>query len=212
VTARTNTTYVQTNLCRISGWPAHRSKSPQSWGTSSPGQPDLGPTTRPAVTTLYDGGNPTSSGERPTRRCHSGAALGRTRHVGAPRPASTPSTRSRLRHLEGAPPYQLFVFATENGSSPAEPAVDLTHAVIASTGRPQRTMPTSALSTRLDVGDQPRASSLREHFRSGGGRVRTPSIWSTALRIHGPAGFAPFGIHNIGARVRRREARRAQAR
>jgi uncharacterized protein (TIGR03118 family) len=202
--------YVQTNLVSdIPGLAAHTDPNLKNpWGTSvGPGTPIWVSDNHAGEATLYDGaGNPQP--RIVTIPAPSSAGAGA---IGAPTgqafntfdPASTDFVISK----DGVSGPAFFLFATEDGTIAGwNPNVDNTHAVI--------TVDNSrATDAAGDVGANYKGLAL----------VSTPSgkfIYATSFRFGRvdvfdshfnlansfsdptiPAGFAPFGIHNIGGKL-----------
>ena len=202
--------YVQTNLVSdIPGLAAHTDPNLKNpWGTSvGPGTPIWVSDNHAGVTTLYDGaGNPQPRVVTIPAPPSAGPGA-----IGAPTgqafntfdPASTDFVISKDRVSAPA----LFLFATEDGTIAGwNPNVDNTHAVIAVDN-------STATDAAGDVGANYKGLAL----------VSTPNgkfIYATSFRFGRidvfdshfslvnsftdptiPAGFAPFGIHNIGGKL-----------
>src|SRR6476646_769801 len=202
--------YVQTNLVSdIPGLAEHTDPNLKNpWGTSvGPGTPIWVSDNHAGVTTLYDGsGNPQPRvvGIPAPPSAGSGA-------VGAPTGQAfntfDPSSSDFVISKNGVSGPAFFLFATEDGTIAGwNPNVDNTHAVIAVDR-------STATDTAGDVGANYKGLAL----------VTTPSgkfIYATSFRFGTvdvfdspfnlvnsftdptvPAGFAPFGIHNIGGKL-----------
>jgi uncharacterized protein (TIGR03118 family) len=201
--------YVQTNLVSdIPGLAAHTDpdlKNP--WGTSvGPGSPIWVSDNHAGVTTLYDG-----SGSPQPRVVAIPAPPSASGAVGAPTGQAfntfDPSSSDFVISKNGASGPAFFLFATEDGTIAGwNPNVDNAHAVIGV----DRSTATDAAG---DVGANYKGLAL----------VTTPAgkfIYATSFRFGRvdvfdsqftlvnsftdptiPAGFAPFGIHNIGGKL-----------
>jgi len=202
--------YVQTNLVSdIPGLAAHTDANLKNpWGTSvGPGTPIWVSDNHAGVTTLYDGtGNP-----QPRVVSIPAPASAGSGAVGAPTgqafntfdPTSTDFPISK----DGVSGPAFFLFATEDGTIAGwNPNVDNANAVIAVDN-------STATDTAGDVGANYKGLAL----------VSTPNgkfIYATSFRFGRvdvfdshfklvnsftdptiPAGFAPFGIHNIGGKL-----------
>ena len=202
--------YVQTNLVSdIPGLAAHTDSNLRNpWGTSvGPGTPIWVSDNHAGVTTLYDGtGN--AQPRVVTIPAPPSAGPGA---VGAPTGQAfntfDPSSTDFVISKDGVSGPAFFLFATEDGTIAGwNPSVDNTHAVIAVDN-------STATDTAGDVGANYKGLAL----------VSTPSgkfIYATSFRFGRvdvfdshfnlvnsftdptiPAGFAPFGIHNIGGKL-----------
>jgi len=202
--------YVQTNLVSdIPGLAAHTDPNLKNpWGTSvGPGTPIWVSDNHAGEATLYDGtGNPQPRVVTIPAPPSAGAGA-----IGAPTgqafntfdPASTDFVISK----DGVSGPAFFLFATEDGTIAGwNPNVDNTHAVIAVDN-------STATDAAGDVGANYKGLAL----------VSTPSgkfLYATSFRFGRvdvfdnhfnlvnsftdptvPAGFAPFGIHNIGGKL-----------
>jgi uncharacterized protein (TIGR03118 family) len=199
--------YVQTNLVSdIPGLAAHTDPNLKNpWGTSvGPGSPIWVSDNHAGVTTLYDGaGNP-----QPRVVTIPAPASAGNGAVGAPTGQAfntfDPNSHDFVISKDGVSGPAFFLFATEDGTIAGwNPNVDNANAVIAV----DRSTATDAAG---DVGANYKGLAL----------VTTPSgkfIYATSFRFGRvdvfdshfdlvssftdptiPAGFAPFGIHNIG--------------
>jgi hypothetical protein len=202
--------YVQTNLVSdLPGLAAHTDPNLKNpWGTSvGPGSPIWVSDNHAGVTTLYDG----SGNQQPrvvTIPAPPSAGAGA---VGAPTGQAfntfDPTSTDFMISKGGVSGPAFFVFATEDGTIAGwNPNVDNTHAVIAVDN-------STATDAAGDVGANYKGLAL----------VSTPSgkfIYATSFRFGRvdvfdnhfnlvnsftdptiPAGFAPFGIHNIGGKL-----------
>jgi uncharacterized protein (TIGR03118 family) len=199
--------YVQTNLVSdIPGLAANTDPNLKNpWGTSvGPGSPIWVSDNHAGVTTLYDGaGNP-----QPRVVAIPAPPSAGNGAVGAPTGQAfntfDPSSSDFVISKNGVSGPAFFVFATEDGTIAGwNPNVDNTHAVIAVDR-------SNATNSAGDVGANYKGLAL----------VTTPNgkfIYATSFRFGTvdvfdshfnlvnsftdptiPAGFAPFGIHNIG--------------
>ena len=202
--------YVQTNLVSdIPGLAAHTDPNLKNpWGTSvGPGSPIWVSDNHAGVTTLYDGlGNP-----QPRVVAIPAPASAGNGAVGSPTGQAfntfDPSSPDFVISKDGVSGPAFFLFATEDGTIAGwNPNVDNASAVIAV----DRSTATDAAG---DVGANYKGLAL----------VTTPSgkfIYATSFRFGRvdvfdshfdlvssftdptiPAGFAPFGIHNIGGNL-----------
>src|SRR6201987_5436400 len=202
--------YVQTNLVSdIPGLAAHTDPNLKNpWGTSvGPGSPIWVSDNHAGVTTLYDG--PRKPPPRVvTIPAPPSAGAGA---VGAPTGQAfntfDPTSTDFVISKDGVSGPAFFLFATEDGTIAGwNPSVDNTHAVIAVDH-------STATDPAGDVGANYKGLAL----------VSTPSgkfIYATSFRFGRvdvfdnhfnlvnsfsdptiPAGFAPFGIHNIGGKL-----------
>jgi uncharacterized protein (TIGR03118 family) len=202
--------YVQTNLVSdIPGLAAHTDPNLKNpWGTAvGPGSPIWVSDNHAGVTTLYDGaGNaqPLVVGIPAPPSAGAGA-------VGAPTGQAfntfDPTSPDFVISENGKSGPAFFLFATEDGTIAGwNPSVDKAHAVIAVDR-------STATDSAGDVGANYKGLAL----------VSTPSgkfIYATSFRFGTvevfdshfnlvnsftdptvPAGFAPFGIHNIGGKL-----------
>jgi uncharacterized protein (TIGR03118 family) len=202
--------YVQTNLVSdIPGLAAHTDPNLKNpWGTSvGPGSPIWVSDSHAGVTTLYDGaGNPQPRVVAIPAPPSAGSGA-----VGAPTGQAfntfDPSSSDFVVSKNGVSGPAFFLFATEDGTIAGwNPNVDNAHAVIAA----DRSTATDGTG---DVGANYKGLAL----------VTTPTgkfIYATSFRFGRvdvfdshfnlvnsfsdptiPAGFAPFGIHNIGGKL-----------
>jgi uncharacterized protein (TIGR03118 family) len=202
--------YVQTNLVSdIPGLAAHTDPNLKNpWGTSvGPGSPIWVSDNHAGVTTLYDAaGNP------------------QPRVVGIPAPPSAgngavgaptgqafntfdPTSSDFVISKNGSSGPALFLFATEDGTIAGwNPNVDKTHAVIAV----DRSTATDAAG---DVGANYKGLTLAttpngKFIYATSFRFGTVDVFDNHFSLVNsftdptiPAGFAPFGIHNIGGKL-----------
>jgi uncharacterized protein (TIGR03118 family) len=202
--------YVQTNLVSdIPGLAAHTDPNLKNpWGTSvGPGTPIWASDNHAGEATLYDGaGNPQP--RVVTIPAPPSAGVGA---IGAPTGQAfntfDPTSTDFVISKNGVSGPAFFLFATEDGTIAGwNPSVDNTHAVIAVDN-------STATDAAGDVGANYKGLAL----------VSTPKgkfIYATSFRFGRvdvydshfdlvnsftdptiPAGFAPFGIHNIGGRL-----------
>jgi uncharacterized protein (TIGR03118 family) len=202
--------YVQTNLVSdIPGLAAHTDPNLKNpWGTSvGPGTPIWVSDNHAGVTTLYDGaGNAQPRVVTIPAPASAGAGA-----LGAPTGQAfntlDPTSTDFVISKNGVSGPAFFLFATEDGTIAGwNPNVDNTHAVIAVDN-------STATDAAGDVGANYKGLAL----------VSTPSgkfIYATSFRFGRvdvfdsrfnlvnsftdptvPAGFAPFGIHNIGGKL-----------
>jgi uncharacterized protein (TIGR03118 family) len=202
--------YVQTNLVSdIPGLAAHTDPNLKNpWGTSvGPGSPIWVSDNHAGVTTLYDGaGNP-----QPRVVAIPAPPSAGNGAVGAPTGQAfntfDPNSSDFVISKNGVSGPALFLFATEDGTIAGwNPNVDNTHAVIAVDR-------STATDSAGDVGANYKGLAL----------VTTPNgkfIYATSFRFGTidvfdshfnlvnsftdptiPAGFAPFGIHNIEGKL-----------
>jgi uncharacterized protein (TIGR03118 family) len=204
--------YVQTNLVSdIPGLAAHTDPNLRNpWGTSvGPGSPIWVSDNGAGVTTLYDGGG----NARPLVVTIPAAPSSGAAATGTPTgqafnafdPSSSDFVVSNPANGQSGPAF--FLFATEDGTiSGWNPNVDPTHAVIAA----DRSTATDAAG---DIGAIYKGLTLvttasgkflyASNFRFGQVDVfdnhfnLVNSFTDPSL----PAGFAPFGIHNIGGHL-----------
>jgi uncharacterized protein (TIGR03118 family) len=202
--------YVQTNLVSdIPGLAAHTDPNLKNpWGTSvGPGTPIWVSDNHAGVTTLYDSaGNPQPRVVAIPAPPSAGAGA-----VGAPTGQAfntfDPASPDFVISKDGVSGPAFFLFATEDGTIAGwNPNVDNAHAVIAVDN-------STATNAAGDVGANYKGLAL----------VSTPNgkfIYATSFRFGRvdvfdshfnlvnsftdptiPAGFAPFGIHNIGGKL-----------
>ncbi|HEY3090223.1 MAG TPA: TIGR03118 family protein [Jatrophihabitantaceae bacterium] len=202
--------YAQTNLVSdIPGLAAHTDPNLRnSWGTSTgPGLPIWVSDNASGVTTLYDGqGNPQpGSGDNQlvvTIPAPSSAGPGA---VGAPDgTVFNPTAGGFVVSRNGVSASARFLFATEDGTIAGwSPSVDPTRAVLAA-DRSTATDPAGdvgALYKGLALVNTATGKFLyATNFRFG-----TVDVFNSNFELVNsftdptiPAGFAPFGIHNIG--------------
>jgi uncharacterized protein (TIGR03118 family) len=206
----TGRSYVQTNLVSdIAGLAAHTDPNLKNpWGTSvGPGSPIWVSDNHAGITTLYDGtGNPQPRVVTIPAPPSAGPGA-----VGAPTGQAfntfDPASPDFVISKAGVSGPAFFLFATEDGTIAGwNPSVDDAHAVIA-VDRSTATDPAG------DIGANYKGLAL----------VTTPAgrfIYATSFRFGRvdvfdshfnlvnsftdptiPAGFAPFGIHNIGGKL-----------
>jgi uncharacterized protein (TIGR03118 family) len=202
--------YVQTNLVSdLPGLAAHTDPNLKNpWGTAvGPGSPIWVSDNHAGVTTLYDGaGNP------------------QPRVVGIPAPTSAgagavgtptgqafntfdPTSSDFVISKNGKSGPAFFLFATEDGTIAGwNPNVDQTHAVIAvdrSTAT-DRAGDVGAVYKGFSLVNTPAGKFIyASNFRFG-----TVDVFDSHFDLVNsftdptvPAGFAPFGIHNIGGKL-----------
>jgi uncharacterized protein (TIGR03118 family) len=202
--------YVQTNLVSdIPGLAAHTDPNLKNpWGTSvGPGSPIWVSDNHAGVTTIYDGAGNT----QPRVVAIPAPPSAPSGAVGAPTGQAfntfDPSSTDFVIRKNGISGPAFFLFATEDGTIAGwNPNVDNAHAVIAVDN-------STATDAAGDVGANYKGLAL----------VTTPSgkfIYATSFRFGRvdvfdshfdlvnnftdptiPAGFAPFGIHNIGGKL-----------
>jgi uncharacterized protein (TIGR03118 family) len=202
--------YVQTNLVSdIPGLAAHTDPNLKNpWGTSvGPGSPIWVSDNHAGVTTLYDG----TGNAQPRVVAIPAPPSAGNGAVGAPTGQAfntfDPSSSDFVISKNGVSGPAFFLFATEDGTIAGwNPNVDNTHAVIAVDR-------STATDSAGDVGANYKGLAL----------VTTPNgkfIYATSFRFGSvdvfdsnfnlvnsftdptiPAGFAPFGIHNIGGKL-----------
>jgi uncharacterized protein (TIGR03118 family) len=204
--------FAQTNLVSdIPGLAAHTDPNLRNpWGTSTgPGLPIWVSDNARGVTTLYDGaGNPQPGPKDQLVVTIPAPAAAGPGAVGSPTgTVFNPSSAGFAVTSAGLSGASRFLFATEDGTLAGwNPAVDRTHAVIA-VDRSGVTDPIGdvgavykglALAT-TSTGEFLYATNFRfgqvEMFDSSFNLVKT------FTDPHVPAGFAPFGIHNIGGKL-----------
>ena len=202
--------YVQTNLVSdIPGLAAHTDPNLKNpWGTSvGPGSPIWVSDNHAGVTTLYDGaGNP-----QPLVVSIPAAPSAGQAAVGSPtgQAFSTfdPTSTDFVISKNGKSGPAFFLFATEDGTIAGwNPNVDRAHAVIAvdrSTAT-DNAGDVGALYKGLALVTTPAGKFLyASNFRFG-----TVDVFDNHFNLVNsfsdptvPAGFAPFGIHNIGGKL-----------
>jgi len=205
-----NRSYVQTNLVSdIPGLAAHTDANLKNpWGTSvGPGSPIWGSDNHAGVTTLYDGaGNP-----QPRVLCIPAPPSAPPGAVGAPTGQAfntfDPASPDFVITKDGRSGPAFFLFATEDGTiAGLNPTVDLTHALIAvdrSTAT-DSAGDVGALYKGLALVTTPAGKMIyASNFRFG-----TVDVFDSHFNLVNsftdptvPAGFAPFGIHNIGGKL-----------
>ena len=209
-------TYVQTNLVSdIQGLAAHTDPNLKNpWGTSvGPGSPIWVSDNNAGVTTLYDGaGNPQPGPGKDQLVVHipAPASAGKDA-VGAPTGTVfntfDPAASDFVITEKGVSGPSFFLFATEDGTIVGwNRNVDKTHAVIA-VDRSTVTDPAGdvgAVYKGLTLVATPAGKFLyASNFRFG-----TVDVFDSHFTLvksftdaNVPAGFAPFGIHNIGGHL-----------
>jgi uncharacterized protein (TIGR03118 family) len=204
--------YVQTNLVSdVPGLAAHTDPNLRNaWGTATgPGLPIWVSDNAAGVTTLYDGaGNPQPGTKNQLVVTIPAPATAGPGAAGTPTgTVFNPTTDGFVVSQAGASGPSRFLFATEDGLIVGwNPNVDRTHAVIAvdrsnvndTTGAVGAVYKGLALVT-TQAGTFLYATNFRfgtvEVFDSNFNLVKT----FTDARV--PAGFAPFGIHNIAGNL-----------
>ena len=202
--------YVQTNLVSdIPGLAAHTDPNLKNpWGTSvGPGSPIWVSDNHAGVTTLYDGaGNPQPRVVAIPAPPSAGIGA-----VGAPTGQAfntlDPSSSDFLISKNGVSGPAFFVFATEDGTIAGwNPNVDNTHAVIAVDR-------SNATDSAGDVGANYKGLALvttpkGKFIYATSFRFGTVDVFDSHFNLVNsfidptvPAGFAPFGIHNIGGNL-----------
>ena len=202
--------YAQTNLVSdIPGLAAHTDPNLRnSWGTSTgPGLPIWVSDNASGVTTLYDGqGNPQpGSGDNQLVVTIPAPPSAGPGAVGAPDgTVFNPTAGGFVVSKNGVSASARFLFATEDGTIAGwSPSVDPTRAVLA-VDRSTATDPAGdvgALYKGLALVNTATGKSLyATNFRFG-----TVDVFNSNFELVNsftdptiPAGFAPFGIHNIG--------------
>src|SRR6476661_10764125 len=202
--------YVQTNLVSdIQGLAAHTDPNLKNpWGTSvGPGSPIWVSDNHAGVTTLYDGaGNaqPLVVGIPAPPSAGAGA-------VGAPTGQAfntfDPTSTDFVVKKDGRSGPAFFLFATEDGTIAGwNPNVDRTHAVIAVDR-------STATDSAGDVGANYKGLTLvntpsGKFLYASSFRFGTVDVFDSHFNLVNsftdptiPAGFAPFGIHNIGGKL-----------
>jgi len=202
--------YQQTNLVSdVPGLAAHTDPNLRNpWGTSTgPGLPIWVSDNATGKATLYDGqGNPQpgSTDQQLVVSIPAPPSAG-AGAVGAPDgTAFNPASTGFVISKDGASAPSRFLFATEDGTIVGwNPAVDRTHAVIAvdrSTATDQ-SGDKGAVYKGLALVPTPAGNFLyASNFRFGTVEVFDSNfnLVNTFTDPTVPAGFAPFGIHNIG--------------
>jgi uncharacterized protein (TIGR03118 family) len=202
--------YVQTNLVSdIPGLAAHTDPNLQNpWGTSvGPGSPIWVSDNAAGVTTLYDG----AGNARPLVVTIPAAPSAGAGAVGTPTGQAfntfDPSSSDFVISKGGASGPGFFLFATEDGTIAGwNPNVDATHAVTAVDR-------STATDSAGDVGAVYKGLALVNtaagKFLYGSNfRFGTVDVFNNHFDLVNsftdptvPAGFAPFGIHNIGGKL-----------
>ena len=205
-----NRSYVQTKLVSdIPGLAAHTDANLKNpWGTSvGPGSPIWVSDNHAGVTTLYDGaGNPQPRVVSIPAPPSAGPGA-----VGAPTGQAfntfDPASPDFVITKDGRSGPAFFLFATEDGTIAGwNPTVDPTHAVIAvdrSTAT-DSAGDVGALYKGLALVTTPAGKMIyASNFRFG-----TVDVFDSHFNLVNsftdptvPAGFAPFGIHNIGGKL-----------
>ncbi len=203
--------YVQTNLVSdIPGLAAHTDPNLRNpWGTATgPGLPIWVSDNAAGATTLYDGAGNSATGPAgqhvvaiPAPPSEGPGA------VGAPDGAVFNPTTDFVVSKAGTSGPSKFIFATEDGTLVGwNPNVDPTHAIIAvdrSTATDQAG-DVGAVYKGLALVTTPAGNFLyATNFRFGTVEVFDSSfhLVNTFTDPTIPAGFAPFGIHNIGGKL-----------
>jgi uncharacterized protein (TIGR03118 family) len=202
--------YVQTNLVSdIAGLAAHTDPNLKNpWGTSvGPGSPIWVSDNHAGVTTLYDGaGNAQSLVVAIPAPPSAGAGA-----VGAPTGQAfntfDPSSPDFVISQDGKSGPAFFLFATEDGTIAGwNPNVNRTHAVIAVDR-------STATDSAGDVGANYKGLALAttpngKFIYATSFRFGTVDVFDNHFSLVNsftdptiPAGFAPFGIHNIGGKL-----------
>ncbi len=206
----TTRSYVQTNLVSdIPGLAAHTDPNLKNpWGTAvGPGSPIWVSDNHAGVTTLYDGaGNPQPLVVSIPAPPSAGAGA-----VGAPTGQAfntfDPTSTDFVISENGKSGPAFFLFATEDGTIAGwNPSVDRTHAVIAVDR-------SSATDSAGDVGAVYKGLALvntqaGKFIYASNFRFGTVDVFDSHFDLVNsftdptvPAGFAPFGIHNIGGKL-----------
>jgi uncharacterized protein (TIGR03118 family) len=202
--------YLQTNLVSdVPGLAAHTDPNLKNpWGTSvGPGSPIWVSDNHAGVTTLYDGaGNPQPRVVAIPAPPSAGIGA-----VGAPTGQAfntfDPSSSDVVISKNGVSGPAFFVFATEDGTIAGwNPNVDNTHAVIAVDR-------SNATDSAGDVGANYKGLALvttpkGKFIYATSFRFGTVDVFDSHFNLVNsftdptvPAGFAPFGIHNIGGNL-----------
>jgi uncharacterized protein (TIGR03118 family) len=202
--------YVQSNLVSdIPGLAAHTDPNLKNpWGTSvGPGSPIWVSDNAAGVTTLYDG----AGNARPLVVTIPAAASGGAAAVGTPTGQAfntfDPASPDFVISKDGASGPGFFLFATEDGTIAGwNPNVDPTHAVTAADR-------STATDRAGDVGAVYKGLALvntaaGKFLYASNFRFGTIDVFDSQFDLVDsftdptvPAGFAPFGIHNIGGRL-----------
>jgi uncharacterized protein (TIGR03118 family) len=202
--------YVQTNLVSdIPGLAAHTDANLRNpWGTSvGPGSPIWVSDNGAGVTTLYDG----AGNARPLVVTIPAAPSGGAAAVGTPTGQAfntfDPGSPDFMISKAGASGPGFFLFATEDGTIAGwNPNVDPTHAVTAVDR-------STATDSAGDVGAVYKGLALvstaaGKFLYASNFRFGTVDVFDSHFNLVNsftdptvPAGFAPFGIHNIGGKL-----------
>jgi uncharacterized protein (TIGR03118 family) len=205
-------TYVQHNLVSdIPGLAAHTDPSLQNpWGqTTGPGLPIWVSDNAAGVATVYDGaGNPQPDSVRPRVVTIPAAPSAGSGATGTPTGSVfNPTADGFVVSENGVSGASTFVFATEDGTIAGwNPAVDPTHAITA-VDRSTVTDPAGdvgAVYKGLTMVTTPAGKFLyAANFRFGVVDVFDShfNLVESFTDSTVPAGFAPFGIHNIGGNL-----------
>jgi uncharacterized protein (TIGR03118 family) len=202
--------YVQTNLVSdIPGLAAHTDPNLKNpWGTSvGPGSPIWVSDNHAGVTTLYDGtGNP-----QPRVVTIPAPPSAGNGAVGAPTGQAfnsfDPSSSDFVISKNGVSGPAFFLFATEDGTIAGwNPNVDNAHAVMAVDR-------STATDSTGDVGANYKVLTLvttpnGKFIYATSFRFGTVDVFDSHFKLVNrftdptiPAGFAPFGIHNVGGKL-----------
>jgi uncharacterized protein (TIGR03118 family) len=207
-----NRQFLQTNLVSdIPGLATHTDPNLRNpWGTSTgPGLPIWVSDNAQGVATRYDGaGNPQPGPKKSlVVRIQAPASAG-PGTAGTPTgTAFNPSSDGFVVTKAGLSDPSRFLFATEDGTLVGwNPAVDRTHAVIAvdRSGVTDPAGDVGAVYKGLALATTPAGAFLyATNFRFGQVEMFDSSfnLIKTFTDPRIPAGFAPFGIHNIGGRL-----------
>ena len=205
-------TYVQTNLVsNVPGLAAHTDPNLRNpWGTSTgPGLPIWVSDNAAGVTTLYDGaGNPQPGPKNQLVVSIPAPPSAGSGAMGSPTgTAFNPTPDGFVVSESGASGPAKFLFATEDGTIAGwNPTVDPTHAIIAV----DRSLATDtegdhgAVYKGLALVTTPAGKFLyATNFRFGQVEVFDSNFNVVNIFTDPtvPAGFAPFGIHNIGGNL-----------
>ena len=202
--------YVQSNLVSdIPGLAMHTDPSLRNpWGTSvGPGSPIWVSDNAAGVTTLYDG----AGNARPLVVTIPAPPSAGVDAVGTPTGQAfnsfDPTSSDFMLSKSGASCPAFFLFATEDGTIEGwNPSVDPTHAVIAVDR-------STATDSAGDVGAIYKGLALvntaaGKFLYASNFRFRTVDVFDSHFNLVNsftdptiPAGFAPFGIHNIGGKL-----------
>jgi uncharacterized protein (TIGR03118 family) len=204
--------YVQTNLVSdVPGLAAHTDPNLKNpWGTSTgPGLPIWVSDNNAGVSTLYDGaGNPQPGPKDQLVVAIPGPPSAGPDAVGAPTgTVFNPTADGFVVSKGGVSGPSRFLFATEDGTIAGwNPSVDRTHAVIAVDR-------SSATDTAGNVGAVYKGLTLvttpaGKFLYASNFRFGTVEVFDSHFNVVNvfkdprvPAGFAPFGIHNIGGNL-----------